>query len=330
MRTLTGSRFGSELRLTERLRVDARDAVLHTVSRAGEEEDAVDSGYGSHNHWRRFEPAPEQQNFGIKDRRRLNSSPRCSFPPRATEYPAEMFEKVYWCRSPTGRPIRSTRCRAQDDQLLGADARAADRRRENAAEGSDFPGDQTTCRGLREQCALVRDGAVISPICRTEEVRRRCGISPVPPGPRFSRARSCRESREGGRSTGLKEKEEPSERRALTIHDILAADELPLTNSSWGRARLWRWNRTWSGPAGRVKWAGLTAAWRATDLKQGRRYIGAMCATYTTTMWTSSPRAQIPSTICTVMPAPASRMPPAPAEPPRRSSASAGPCRPRR
>ena len=255
-----------ELRLTERLRVDAlRDAVLHTVSRAGEEEDAgrlrvrLTITGGDLNLLQNSRTSESKTGETQQQPTLLISATR------ATEYPAEMFEKgvlvsiADWKANPLD-PMQGHKTINYWARLRELQTAAA----KNAAEALIFQVTNHLAGGCVSNALLVRDGAVISPICRTEEVRAAgaedqpgssgAAILPSPILPGITRRWALDWAQGEGRTI---------ERRALTIHDILAADELLLTNSSWGVLPVVAVESHVVG-AGRPGEVGraLTAAWR--------------------------------------------------------------------
>ncbi|MFO0859688.1 MAG: aminotransferase class IV [Phycisphaerales bacterium] len=225
-----------ELRLTERLRVDAlRDAVLHTVRRAGEEEAQerlrvrLTITGGDLN---LLERARGQQGGQQGDQQPTLLIAAT----RATAYPREMFERgvlatiADWKANPLDalQGHKTVNYWARLRELQSAAAK-------NAAEALVFQVSNHLCGGCVSNALVVKSGRLITPIARGEEIENAEGAeseggkgraimpSPVLPGVVRRWALEWAEDR------GLE-----IERRMVAIGDVLGADEFLLTNSSWG------------------------------------------------------------------------------------------------
>jgi len=238
-----------ELRLTERLRVDAlREAVQRTVTKAGEEEEGATR--------LRVRLTITGGDLNLLDRRGVRSAEApegvddSSQQPtllisatRATEYPREMFDRgvlatiADWKANPLdgmqGHKTINYWARLRELQTAAA---------KNAAESLVFQVSNYLCGGCVSNALIVRSGVVLTPIARGEEMGnaergtrsaepedagsgkgRAVMPSPVLPGV------TRRWALEWAEDEGLE-----IEKRMISIDDVLNADEVLLTNSSWG------------------------------------------------------------------------------------------------
>ena len=141
----------------------------------------------------------------------------------ATKYPAEMFERG------VAVTIADTRANPLDPlaghKTLSYWGRLRDLRNAGAKGAAEAIVLQVTnhlAGGCVSNAILVQDGRLVTPVARGEEER---GTLPSPVLPGTVRAWALEWA--GERSI-------PVERRPVTIEEILAADEVMLTNSSWG------------------------------------------------------------------------------------------------
>jgi len=226
-----------ELRLTERLRVDAlREAVQRTVTKAGEEEE------GATRLRVRLTITGGDLNLLAASRMAEGSKEDAQQPTllisatKATEYPREMFEKgvlatiADWKANPLdgmqGHKTINYWARLRELQTAAA---------KNAAESLVFQVSNYLCGGCVSNALVVRKGIVLTPIARGEEMAgaepeeagsgkgRAVMPSPVLPGV------TRRWALEWAEDEGLE-----IEKRMISIDDVLNADEVLLTNSSWG------------------------------------------------------------------------------------------------
>ncbi|MEM9064984.1 MAG: aminotransferase class IV [Planctomycetota bacterium] len=154
----------------------------------------------------------------------------------ATTYPDEMFEKgvrvaIAQSRANPFNPTEGHKTPNYWWRLRELQAAAA----VGAAEALVFQISNHLAGGCVSNCFVVKDGTVITPIARGEEVEvaRAAGDtnaepkavlpSPVLPGVTRRWVLECCE-----------DEKVPVERRMVTIDDVLDADEVFLTNSSWG------------------------------------------------------------------------------------------------
>ncbi|MBL8887737.1 MAG: aminotransferase class IV [Phycisphaerales bacterium] len=235
-----------ELRLTERLRVDAlREAVQRTVTKAGEEEEGATrlrvrlTITGGDLNLLAASRGAEQQGSkeGAQQPTLLISATK------ATEYPREMFDRgvlatiADWKANPLdgmqGHKTINYWARLRELQTAAA---------KNAAEALVFQVSNYLCGGCVSNALIVRNGVALTPIARGEEVGnaelgtrsaepeeagsgkgRAVMPSPVLPGV------TRRWALEWAEDEGLE-----IEKRMISIDDVLNADEVLLTNSSWG------------------------------------------------------------------------------------------------
>jgi len=141
----------------------------------------------------------------------------------ATQYPAEMFEMgvVAGLADMKANPFdpmashKTLNYWARLSALQDASAKGA-------AEALIFQVTNHLCGGCVSNAIIVKDGAVCTPIVRGEEAE---GGLPSPVLPGVTRAEVLDHARRLDLMTTSK---------MLTIDDVLDADELMLTNSSWG------------------------------------------------------------------------------------------------
>lgn len=234
-----------ELRLTERLRVDAlREAVARTATKAAEEEEGATrlrvrltiTG-GDLNLLQSSRTAEQQSGEGGQQPTLLISATK------ATEYPREMFDRgvlatiADWKANPLdgmqGHKTINYWARLRELQTAAA---------KNAAEALVFQVSNYLCGGCVSNALIVKNGVVLTPIARGEEMQnaelgtrsaepedagsgkgRAVMPSPVLPGV------TRRWALEWAEDEGLE-----IEKRMIAIDDVLNADEVLLTNSSWG------------------------------------------------------------------------------------------------
>ena len=256
-----------ELRLTERLRVDAlREAVQRTVTKAGEEEE------GATRLRVRLTITGGDLNLLAVSRMAEGGKEDAQQPTllisatKATEYPREMFDRgvlatiADWKANPLdgmqGHKTINYWARLRELQTAAT---------KNAAEALVFQVSNYLCGGCVSNALIVRNGVVLTPIARGEEMAgaepedagsgkgRAVMPSPVLPGV------TRRWALEWAEDEGLE-----IEKRMISIDDVLNADEVLLTNSSWGvlpvvaiESRV-----LGAGKPGEVG-AALVSAWRA-------------------------------------------------------------------
>lgn len=230
-----------ELRLTERLRVDAlREAVQRTVAKAGEEEEdatrlrvRLTMTGGDLNLLQSSRSADQQS----EDSARRSSKEDDQQPTllisatKATEYPREMFERgvlatiADWKANPLdgmqGHKTINYWARLRELQAAAA---------KNGAEALVFQVSNYLCGGCVSNALIVKEGRIVTPIARGEEVEgaeggsgRAVMPSPVLPGVTRRWALEWAE-----------DQDIEIEKRMASIDDVLNADEVLLTNSSWG------------------------------------------------------------------------------------------------
>jgi branched-subunit amino acid aminotransferase/4-amino-4-deoxychorismate lyase len=258
-----------ELRLTERLRVDAlREAVQRTVAKAGEEEEGATrlrvrlTMTGGDLNLLAASRAAEQQG----SREDAQQPTLLISATKATEYPREMFDRgvlatiADWKANPLdgmqGHKTINYWARLRELQASAA---------KNAAEALVFQVSNYLCGGCVSNAMIVRDGVILTPIARGEEMAgaepeeagsgkgRAVMPSPVLPGV------TRRWALEWAEDEGL-----DIEKRMISIDDVLNGDEVLLTNSSWGvlpvvaiESRV-----LGAGKPGEIG-AALVSAWRA-------------------------------------------------------------------
>lgn len=141
----------------------------------------------------------------------------------ATAYPDEMFEQgvVAGIADLKANPFDPT----ASHKTLNYWARLSALQTasmKGAAEALVFQVTNHLCGGCVSNVIIVKDGELLTPIVRGEETE---GALPSPVLPGITRAEVLDEARRQGLETTSK---------MLTIDDVLGADELMLTNSSWG------------------------------------------------------------------------------------------------
>jgi branched-chain amino acid aminotransferase len=212
-----------ELSLTESLHVDALgEAIERTVERSGLERARVRLTItgGDLNLLR-------QARGGEGAKRNFDPTILIDAQP-ATAYPAEMYERgvmvtIADTRSNPLEPMSGHKTLNYWWRLRELQKAAA----KGGAEALVFQVSNHAGGGCVSNLLLVKDGVVRTPICRGEEAKSDAqGIaipSPLLPG-------IVREAvLEKAKVQGLR-----IEKRMLSIDDVLGADELLLTNSSWG------------------------------------------------------------------------------------------------
>ncbi len=267
-----------ELRLTERLRVDAlREAVTRAVVRAGEEEKEAlrlrlrltitggdlnllqssraveqqssrESGKAAERpaaagelRGKEEEPFPKPLPSG-EGLQKEQQPTLLIVATKAVEYPAPMFEKgvrvtiADWKANPLD-PMQGHKTLnywGRLRELQGAGARGA-------AEALVFQVSNYLCGGCVSNAMVVKDGRIVTPIVRGEELdgignheehegheeEKSAGraVLPSPVLPGVTR----RWAIDWAEGNGIE-----VERRMVNIDDVLSADEVLLTNSSWG------------------------------------------------------------------------------------------------
>ncbi len=267
-----------ELRLTERLRVDAlREAVVRAVARAGDEEKQATrlrvrlTITGGDLNLLQNSRAAEQQSSRESGKEAERQSGKEQNPPptpslregaseqqptllivatRAVEYPAPMFEKgvrvtiADWKANPLD-PMQGHKTLnywGRLRELQGAGARGA-------AEALVFQVSNYLCGGCVSNAMVVKGGRIVTPIVRGEEIEA-SEVRSADLGARSAERPEDAESMHGGRAV-LPSPVLPGvtrrwaidwaegngievERRMVNIDDVLNADEVLLTNSSWG------------------------------------------------------------------------------------------------
>lgn len=236
-----------ELRLTERLRVDAlREAVQRTVENASEEEAGASR--------LRVRLTITGGDLNLLEKRGTRSAERGAgeedqqptlliSATRATEYPIEMFERgvlatiADWKANPLDamQGHKTINYWARLRELQNASVK-------NGAEALVFQVSNYLCGGCVSNALIVRNGSILTPIARGEEMAiaesgvrsaepeeagsgkgRAVVPSPVLPGV------TRRWALEWAEDEGME-----VEKRMISIEDVLGADEVLLTNSSWG------------------------------------------------------------------------------------------------
>lgn len=141
----------------------------------------------------------------------------------ATRYPEEMYERgvavtIADMRANPLDPLAGHKTLSYWGRLRELRAAGA----KGAAEALVMQVTNHLASGCVSNCLLVKDGAFITPLARGEEER---GAVPSPVLPGMARAWALEWAGERGTGVG---------RRMVTITDLLEADEVILTNSSWG------------------------------------------------------------------------------------------------
>ncbi|MEM9166884.1 MAG: aminotransferase class IV [Planctomycetota bacterium] len=205
------------LRLSETLRKPAlAEAVLRTVEKAGRDEGVAEQRV-------RLTVTGGDLNLlaGGQDARH-DPTVLIAVQP-ATAYPAAMFErgvtvaiadtKANPFEPTSGHKTLSYWWRLRELQDAGA---------KGASEALVFQVTNHLCGGCVSNAFVVNDGALLTPIGRGEEAE---GGLPSPVLPGVTRGAVIDAAREAGLDVTA---------RMLTIEDVLGADEVFLTNSSWG------------------------------------------------------------------------------------------------
>lgn len=141
----------------------------------------------------------------------------------ATEYPRAMFERGVMATIADGRanPLNAF----EGHKTLNYWWRLRALQAASAAGAGEALVMQVTnhlCGGCVSNALLVKGGRLLTPIARGEEVK---GAMPSPALPGIARGWALDEAPRLGLEV---------ERRMLTIDDVLGAEEVVLTNSSWG------------------------------------------------------------------------------------------------
>lgn len=240
-----------ELRLTERLRVDAlREAVMRTVSKAGEEEEEaarlrvrLTITGGDLNLLERRKsaaqsaepfPQPSPSGRGLEEQQPTLIISATA----ATEYPREMFQRgvlatiADWKANPLDgmQGHKTINYWARLRELQNAAAK-------NGAEALVFQVSNYLCGGCVSNALVVKNGKIVTPIARGEEIASAESATGEEPGGKGSAVMPSpvlpgvtrRWALEWAEDEGLE-----IEKRMISINDVLGADEVLLTNSSWG------------------------------------------------------------------------------------------------
>ncbi|MBX3388018.1 MAG: aminotransferase class IV family protein [Phycisphaeraceae bacterium] len=243
-----------ELRLTERLRVDAlREAVMRTVAKAGEdEEDAarlrvrltitggdlnlLERGKSVAQSAEPF-PQPPPSGRGLEEQQPTLIISAT----KATEYPIEMFQRgvlatiADWKANPLD-PMQGHKTINYWARLRELQNAAA----KNGAEALVFQVTNYLCGGCVSNAIIVKGGRILTPIARGEEMQSAESGSPSDADEGIGKGRAVmpspvlpgvtrRWALEWAEDEGLE-----IEKRMVSIDDVLSADEVLLTNSSWG------------------------------------------------------------------------------------------------
>lgn len=141
----------------------------------------------------------------------------------ATAYPDAMFEQgvVAAIADAKANPFEPTASHKTLNYWWRL-AALRDASAKGAAEALVFQVTNHLCGGCVSNAFVVKDGALLTPIARGEEAE---GALPSPVLPGITRGAVIDAARELGIDVTA---------RMLTIEDVLGADELFLTNSSWG------------------------------------------------------------------------------------------------
>lgn len=230
-----------ELRLTERLRVDAlREAVHRTVTKAAEEEAGAMrlrvrlTITGGDLNLLAGSRAAEPQGSG-EDSQQPTLIISAT---RATDYPVEMFKRgvlatiADWKANPLdpmqGHKVINYWARLRELQSTAG---------KNAAEAMVFQVSNYLCGGCVSNAIIVKGGRILTPIARGEEMQSAEGAADHEPGGKGRAVMPSpvlpgvtrRWALEWAEDEGLE-----IEKRMISIEDVLGADEVLLTNSSWG------------------------------------------------------------------------------------------------
>lgn len=206
-----------QLRLTDELRKTAlAEAVLRTVEKEGSERQRV-----------RLSITGGDLNLlasssGGGSERAHDPTVLVSAQP-ATAYPDAMFEQgvVVAIADAKANPFEPTASHKTLNYWWRLSA-LRDASAKGAAEALVFQVTNHLCGGCVSNAFVVKDGSLLTPIARGEEA---AGALPSPVLPGITRGAVIDAARELGIDVTA---------RMLTIDDVLGADELLLTNSSWG------------------------------------------------------------------------------------------------
>jgi branched-chain amino acid aminotransferase len=236
-------RSATELRLTESLHIDPlAEAIQSVVDRSGLREARV-----------RLTLTGGDLNLLASSGQRAVHEPTILIvaqPP--TRYPDELFAKGVRVMVADGRvnPLD----RAEGHKTLSYWTRLAALQSAGAAGASEavwFSVTNHLACGCVSNIFLYRDGTLLTPYARGEEAR---SALPAPVLPGITRATILELADELGI---------PAERTMLSIDDVFAADEIFLTNSSWGVLPVIAIEKTQIGPGSPGTIAGrLRTAWR--------------------------------------------------------------------
>ncbi|MEO1716336.1 MAG: aminotransferase class IV [Planctomycetota bacterium] len=202
-----------QLRLTDELRKPAlAEAVLRTVEKEGGERQRV-----------RLSITGGDLNLLASGSERAHDPTVLVSAQPATAYPDAMYEQgvVVAIADAKANPFEPTASHKTLNYWWRLSA-LRDASVKGAAEALVFQVTNHLCGGCVSNAFVVKDGALFTPIARGEEA---AGALPSPVLPGITRGAVIDAARELGIDVTA---------RMLTIDDVLGADELLLTNSSWG------------------------------------------------------------------------------------------------
>ncbi len=208
---LAGS--AKQLRLTDELRKPAlAEAVLRTVEKCGLARQRV-----------RLVITGGDLNLLARAADRAHDPTVLITAQPATEYPDAMFERgvTVALADAKANPFEPTAAHKTLNYWWRLSA-LRDASAKGAAEALVFQVTNHLCGGCVSNAFIVKNGALLTPIARGEEAQ---GALPSPVLPGITRGAVVDAARELGIDVTA---------RMLTIDDVLGADELFLTNSSWG------------------------------------------------------------------------------------------------
>ncbi|MEL6499442.1 MAG: aminotransferase class IV [Planctomycetota bacterium] len=202
-----------QLRLTDELRKPAlAEAVLRTVEKEGSQRQRV-----------RLSITGGDLNLLSAGEGRAHDPTVLITSQPATQYPDAMFAQgvVAAIADAKANPFEPTASHKTLNYWWRLSA-LRDASVKGAAEALVFQVTNHLCGGCVSNAFVVKDGALFTPIARGEEA---AGALPSPVLPGITRGAVIDAARELGIDVTA---------RMLTIDDVLGADELLLTNSSWG------------------------------------------------------------------------------------------------